>query len=226
MMRSSQQVSNMLNIILLGPPASGKGSNAKEISKYYKIPHISTGDMFREAIKAKTELGVLAKSYIDKGLLVPDEVTIGLVKERIKAKDCTKGFLLDGFPRTLGQAEAMTKIGKELKKEITHVIELTSPEDLLVWRICGRRVCPNCGTPYHIHTTKPKKEGICDKCGSALIQRKDDNEETFRARLGEYHKQTEPLIGYYTKLGLLHKIDGSTLVEDSIRDIKQVLGER
>ena len=152
----------MLSIILMGPPGAGKGTNAKRIANEYKIPHISTGDMFREAIKNKTPLGELASSYINKGLLVPDEVTIGLVKERLSAPDCEKGFLLDGFPRNIAQAEALSKIGEEIKKPINYVINLVVDESILIDRISGRRVCKTCGAPFHIKTKKSLKEGVCD----------------------------------------------------------------
>ena len=215
----------MRNIILLGPPGAGKGTNAKTIATYYKIPHISTGDMFREAITNQTELGTLAKSYMDQGLLVPDEVTISLVKERLAKADCANGFLLDGFPRTLVQAEALTKIGEEIGRGIRNVLDIEVPEEILISRITGRRVCSKCGAPYHIETLKPKVEGVCDRCGGTLVQRKDDNKETLEARLNEYHQQTEPLIGYYSKLGLLTEVDGNKALDDIFNDIKQILGE-
>lgn len=215
----------MLNIILMGPPGAGKGTNAKRISASYKLPHISTGDMFREAIKNQTELGMLAKSYMDKGLLVPDEVTIGLVKERLAKDDCKVGFLLDGFPRTIPQAEALTKIGEELARPITHVLNIVVPESVLVDRICGRRVCKTCGAPYHVTNLKPKIDGICDLCGGNLVQRADDNEETLKSRLNEYHHQTEPLIKYYSNFNLVHDLDGTKSLDSISEDIKSILGE-
>ncbi len=215
----------MLNIILMGPPGAGKGTNAKRISASYKLPHISTGDMFREAIKNQTELGMLAKSYMDKGLLVPDEVTIGLVKERLAKDDCKVGFLLDGFPRTIPQAEALTKIGEELARPITHVLNIVVPESVLVDRICGRRVCKTCGAPYHVTNLKPKVDGICDLCGGNLVQRADDNEETLKSRLNEYHHQTEPLIKYYSNFNLVHDLDGTKSLDSISEDIKSILGE-
>ena len=199
----------MKNIILMGPPGAGKGTNAKRIASHYGIPHISTGDMFREAIKNKTPLGELANKYISQGLLVPDDVTIGLVKERISLDDCKNGFLLDGFPRSLPQAEALTSIGEEISRPIKYVINIVVPESILVDRISGRRVCKTCGAPYHIRNMKPKVEGICDLCGGELVQRKDDNEETLKARLHEYHKMTEPLISYYKNLGVVYDVDGT-----------------
>ena len=213
----------MLSIILMGPPGAGKGTNAKRIANEYKIPHSSTGDMFREAIKNKTPLGELASSYINKGLLVPDEVTIGLVKERLSAPDCEKGFLLDGFPRNIAQAEALSKIGEEIKKPINYVINLVVDESILIDRISGRRVCKTCGAPFHIKTKKSLKEGVCDLCGGELYQRKDDNEETLKSRLSEYHLQTEPLIEYYKSLNVLHNVNGSQDLDVLFNEIKSIL---
>ena len=207
----------------MGPPGAGKGTNAKRIATFYKIPHISTGDMFREAIKNKTSLGELASSYMSKGLLVPDEVTIGLVKERLSRDDCKDGYLLDGFPRTLVQAEALTKLSEEIGRPVTNVINIVVSEDILVDRICGRRVCKVCGAPYHVRNMKPKVDGVCDLCGGELVQRKDDNEETLKSRLAEYHKMTEPLIEYYTKLGVVSDIDGTKDLDVLFEDIKAIL---
>ena len=215
----------MKNIILMGPPGAGKGTNAKRIAAFYRIPHVSTGDMFREAIKNKTPLGELANSYISKGLLVPDDVTIGLVKERLSQEDCKNGYLLDGFPRTIEQAKALTELSREINRPITNVINIVVPESILVDRISGRRVCKKCGAPYHVKTLKPKVEGICDLCGSELIQRKDDNEETLVARLSEYHKMTEPLIAYYKDFNITSDVDGDKSIEDTFNDIKKILGE-
>lgn len=212
-------------IILLGAPGAGKGTNAKRITKVYKIPHISTGDMFREALKNETELGKLAKSYMDKGLLVPDEVTISLVKERLAKDDCKDGFLLDGFPRTLAQASALEKIGEEISRPINFVIDIFVSEDILKDRITGRRVCRVCGAPYHIKNLKPKKEGVCDLCGGELIQRKDDNLEALETRLKEYHSQTEPLINYYDKKHILYTIDGSKDLDLVMVDVKKILSK-
>ena len=207
----------------MGPPGAGKGTNAKRIASFYKIPHISTGDMFREAIKNKTSLGELANSYMSKGLLVPDEVTIGLVKERLSRDDCKDGYLLDGFPRTMVQAEALTELSNEIGRPITNVLNIVVPESILIDRICGRRVCKVCGAPYHVRNMKPKVEGVCDLCGGELVQRKDDNEETLKSRLSEYHKQTEPLIAYYTKLGVVADIDGTKDLNLLLDDIKAIL---
>lgn len=211
------------SIILLGAPGAGKGTNAKRITKEFNIPHISTGDMFREAIKNHTKLGEEASSYMQKGLLVPDSITIGLVRERLSKDDCKNGFLLDGFPRNVSQAEALSEIGKDLNRPINYVIDINVPESVLKDRICGRRVCKVCGAPYHITNMKSKVEGVCDLCGGELIQRKDDNEEALKVRLSEYHKQTEPLIEYYSDV--LHTIDGTKNLDDLLKEIKDILGE-
>ena len=179
--------------------------------------------MFREAIKNKTSLGELANSYMSKGLLVPDEVTIGLVKERLSRDDCKDGYLLDGFPRTMVQAEALTELSNEIGRPITNVLNIVVPESILIDRICGRRVCKVCGAPYHVRNMKPKVDGVCDLCGGELVQRKDDNEETLKSRLSEYHKQTEPLIAYYTKLGVVADIDGTKDLDLLLDDIKAIL---
>ena len=195
------------NIILMGPPGAGKGTLAKQLMSAYDLVHISTGDMFREAIKAGTELGKLAKSYIDHGDLVPDEVTIGIVKERLGQDDCEKGFLLDGFPRTLPQAEALKELSREVNRPIEVVVNLDCDNAELIRRISGRRVCKTCGAPYHVVTLKPKVEGVCDLCGGPLYQRADDNEEALKVRLEHYVQDTKPLLDFYAKEGLLKSFD-------------------
>ena len=209
----------MLNIILMGPPGAGKGTQAKKIIAAYGIPHISTGDMFREAIAAKTPTGELAASYINKGMLVPDEVTIALVKERLSKDDCAKGFLLNGFPRTIPQAEALEKLTKEINRPISAVINITAEKDVLVKRITGRRVCKSCGAPFHIETLKPKVEGVCDYCGGELMQRKDDTLESLAVRLDAYEHQTLPLVKFYADRNLLHDIDGLIGLENVFKII-------
>ena len=213
----------MLNIILMGPPGAGKGTQAKILIAKYDIPHISTGDMFREAIKEGTPLGKLAASYINDGHLVPDDVTIGLVKERLSMDDCANGYILDGFPRTLVQAEALKKLTEEINRPITAVLNIDAPKDLLVERISGRRVCKTCGAPYHIVNRKPKVEGVCDNCGGELYQRKDDNIDALNTRLDIYNKDTAPILDYYAKEGLLYTFDGTIGAEKLIQEINALL---
>ena len=213
-----------MNIILMGPPGAGKGTQSEKILSYCDIPHISTGDMFREAIKNQTELGKLAQSYTNAGKLVPDEVTIALVKERLSRDDCKNGYLLDGFPRTLVQADALKKLTKEINRELTSVINLDVDESKLIERIISRRVCPSCGASYNINTKKPSKEGICDSCGHELIQRKDDTKESFVTRLNAYNNQTKPLIEYYNANGLLKSVNGLNDIDVVFADIEKILG--
>lgn len=213
-----------MKLIIMGPPGAGKGTQAALIKKEYAIPHISTGDMFREAIKNATKLGVEAKSYIDKGMLVPDSVTIGLVKERLSCEDCKEGFLLDGFPRTIAQAEALDVILKELNMKLDAVINIAVDSEVLVDRIVGRRVCKNCGAGYHITNLKPKKDGVCDVCGSELIQRKDDTKETVVTRLDVYTNQTKPLLDYYNNQKLVKEVNGLGDIDVIFNQIKKLLG--
>ena len=212
-----------MRIILMGPPGAGKGTQAALIKDAYKIPHISTGDMFREAMKNQTELGILAKSYIDRGELVPDSVTVALVKERLSQKDCLKGFILDVFPRTVYQAEQLELILNELNMPLDASLNVDVDLNLLVDRIIGRRVCPKCGAGYHVETLKPRVEGVCDKCGSALIQRKDDTYETVTNRLRVYTEQTKPLIDFYNNKGIVKEVDGARAIEDVFKDIQKLL---
>jgi len=212
-----------INMIIMGPPGAGKGTQAKMIIAEYGIPHISTGDMFREAMEEGTPLGLLAKKYINDGHLVPDDVTIGLVKERLSKDDCANGFLLDGFPRTIPQAEALEKLTKEINREVNIVISIDTPKEELIRRICGRLVCKNCGAPYHIEKRKPKVAGVCDICGGELVQRPDDNCEALEVRLVHYDKQTKPLLEFYEKKGLLHTLDGMKGVDALMIDIDLLL---
>lgn len=208
----------------MGPPGAGKGTQAAFIKEYYNIPHISTGDMFREAMRNETKVGIEAKKYIDKGMLVPDSVTNALVKERLSQADCKKGFLLDGFPRNIPQAEALDQIFKDLNIKLDAVINIDVDFSVLVDRVVGRRVCPKCGASYHITNLKPKKDGICDVCGSELIQRKDDTEETIKTRLDVYSNQTKPLLDYYKKQNLVKTINGVGDVNAIFEDIKNSVG--
>jgi adenylate kinase len=196
----------MTGIILLGPPGAGKGTQAKKLTEEFGIPQISTGDMLREAVKKGTELGRKAKAFMDSGGLVPDEVVIGIVKERLAADDCGKGFILDGFPRTIPQAAALDRVAQDLGKEIRFVLSLEVDPDELMERLCGRRTCTGCGAMYHIKFHVPKEDGKCDKCGTALIQRDDDKEETIRKRLENYNKATAPLLDYYKATGKIRSV--------------------
>lgn len=197
-----------MNLILLGPPGAGKGTQAQRMVDRYHIPQISTGDILRAAVKENTPLGMKAKGFMDQGQLVPDEVVIGIIEERLKAKDCDPGFILDGFPRTIPQAEALQLILTKIGKKIDHVINIEVDPEELVRRLTGRRTCKNCGAMFHIFFQAPKKEGICDRCGGMLYQRADDKEETIRIRLKEYEKQTAPLIQYYQGKKTLRSIQG------------------
>ncbi|HFC98063.1 MAG TPA: adenylate kinase [Thermosulfurimonas dismutans] len=213
-----------MNIVFLGPPGAGKGTQAKRISEKYGIPQISTGDMFREHLSKGTELGKKAKEYMDKGQLVPDEIVLGMVEERLKQPDCEKGFILDGFPRTVPQAEALDEMLAKWGKKIDFAIAIEVPDEELVKRLTGRRTCKNCGMMYHIIFKPPKVEGKCDACGGELYQRADDNEETVRNRLKVYHESTAPLIEYYEKKGVLHRIDGTGSIDEIFERIVKILG--
>ncbi|EHJ08982.1 adenylate kinase [Staphylococcus simiae] len=212
-----------MNIILMGLPGAGKGTQASEIVKKFPIPHISTGDMFRKAIKDETELGKEAKSYMDRGELVPDEVTVGIVKERISEDDAKKGFLLDGFPRTIEQAEALNNIMSELDRNIDAVINIEVPEEELMNRLTGRRICEECGTTYHLVFNPPKVDGICDIDGGKLYQREDDNPETVSNRLSVNIKQSKPILEFYNEKGVLKNIDGSKDISEVTKDVIDIL---
>jgi adenylate kinase len=212
-----------MNIVFLGPPGAGKGTQAKILIERYGIPQISTGDMLREHRAKGTELGKKAQEYMDKGQLVPDEIILGMVKERLSQPDCQKGFILDGFPRTVAQAEALDKLLSEMGKKLDFALALIVPDDLLVERLTGRRTCKNCGMMYHIKYKPPKVEGKCDVCGGELYQRPDDNEETVRNRLKVYHEQTAPLIEYYKNKGILREIDGSKSIEEITQQLISIL---
>lgn len=214
-----------MNLILLGPPGAGKGTQAAKIIEKYNIPHISTGDIFRENIKNGTELGKKAQEYMNKGQLVPDELVVEIATDRLDKDDCKDGFLLDGFPRTVFQAEELDKYLASKGKKVDHVLDIEVDRAELMTRLTGRRVCSKCGASYHIINIPPKKEGVCDVCGGELIQRKDDNEETAANRIEVYNKETKPLVDYYEKAGNISHIDGTTGLESVFNDIVGVLGE-
>lgn len=213
-----------MNLILMGLPGAGKGTQAEKIVEKYNIPHISTGDMFRLAIKEGTALGKEAKSFMDKGELVPDEVTIGIVRERLSKDDCQKGFLLDGFPRTIAQAEALENLLKDMNESLDYVLHIDVPTDQLVERLTGRRVCPTCGATYHVIYNPPKVEGKCDKDGSELIQREDDQPDTVRKRLDVNIEQTQPMLDFYKEKGYLVTIEGDQDINQVFKDIDEKLG--
>lgn len=202
-----------MKLILLGAPGAGKGTQAEKICEKYNIPSISTGNIIRAALKNGTEMGLKAKSYMDAGQLVPDDVVIGIIKDRLKEKDCQSGFILDGFPRTIPQAQALVDMGVDIDK----VIDIEVPDEAITARLSGRRVCSKCANSYHVLYKKPKVEGVCDACGGELIQRKDDAPETVQARLVEYHEMTEPLKGFYENLGKLKVVEGQEDVADTTK---------
>ena len=213
-----------MKLLIMGRPGAGKGTQAVNIKEYFGIPHISTGDMFRAAIKNQTKLGVTAKGYMDKGQLVPDEVTIGIVQERLLEDDCKKGFLLDGFPRTIAQAEALETFLKANGIVLDAVLDVNVPAEILVRRMVGRRVCKGCGATFHVEFNAPKQEGICDVCGTPLIQRADDTYETANSRLEVYDNNTAPLLDFYNTRGLLKTVNGDQALDKVFEDIKNVLG--
>lgn len=214
-----------MNIVLMGPPDAGKGTQADVMARNLFVPHISTGDIFRANIKAGTELGQLANQYISKGDLVPDEVTLAMIKDRLAEDDCAKGFILDGLPRTIGQADALEAILAEQGKQLDKVVNIDVPEELLIARLCGRRVCRNCSQTYHLENNPPTEAGRCDECGGELYQRADDSEETIKNRLEVYRAQSEPLIAYYEQKGLLLSINGNQTINNVLMDIGKGLGQ-
>ena len=214
-----------MKIVMLGGPGAGKGTQAKIIAQKYNIPHISTGDIFRANIKEGTELGKKAKTYMDAGGLVPDELVVDLVADRLTWDDTKDGFVLDGFPRTIPQAEALTKALADMSTALNVAIDIEVPDQVIIDRMGGRRACVSCGATYHIVNIPPKKEGICDKCGSELILRDDDKPETVKHRLDVYHEQTQPLIDYYKKMGTLKEVDGTVLMDEVFAQIAAILGE-
>lgn len=214
-----------MKVVMLGAPGAGKGTQAKKIAAKYNIPHISTGDIFRANIKNGTELGKKAKTYMDQGLLVPDELVVDLVVDRVNQEDCADGYVLDGFPRTIPQAEALTKALASQGQKLDYAIDVDVPDENIVHRMSGRRACVGCGATYHLEYAPTKKEGICDVCGGELILRDDDKPETVEKRLGVYHEQTQPLIDYYTNAGILKRVDGTVDIEEVFQAVVQILGE-
>ncbi|MBS4206338.1 adenylate kinase [Lederbergia citrea] len=212
-----------MNLVLMGLPGAGKGTQADKIVEKYGIPHISTGDMFRAAMKDGTELGLKAKSFMDKGELVPDEVTIGIVRERLSKDDCAQGFLLDGFPRTVAQAEALENILADMGKKIDYVVNIEVDQSILMDRLTGRRICKSCGATYHLVFNPPTESGVCDRCGGELYQRPDDNEETVQNRLEVNMKQTQPLLDFYHGKGYLKNINGQRHIDEVFLNIDSLL---
>ena len=213
-----------MKIIMLGAPGAGKGTQAKMIAEKYSVPHVSTGDIFRANIKNGTELGKEAKKYMDQGLLVPDELTVKILLDRVAQDDCKNGYVLDGFPRTIPQAQVLDKALSELDDAIGYAINVDVPDENIIRRMGGRRACLTCGATYHVEHIPPKKEGICDACGSELVLRDDDKPETVKNRLDVYHKQTQPLIDFYEAKGILKSVDGTVPMEDVFAAITEILG--
>ncbi|MGN0366306.1 MAG: adenylate kinase [Suilimivivens sp.] len=213
-----------MKIIMLGAPGAGKGTQAKMIAEKYSVPHISTGDIFRANIKNGTELGMEAKKYMDQGLLVPDELTVKILLDRVAQDDCKNGYVLDGFPRTIPQAEVLDKALAEINDQIDFAINVDVPDENIIRRMGGRRACLSCGATYHIEHIPPKKEGICDTCGKDLVLRDDDKPETVKNRLDVYHKQTQPLIDFYEAKGILKSVDGTVDMKDVFAAIVAILG--
>ena len=214
-----------MKIIMLGAPGAGKGTQAKKIAEKYQIPHISTGDIFRANIKGGTELGMKAKTFMDQGMLVPDEITIGMLMDRIGQEDCINGYVLDGFPRTITQAESLTKALAERGEKVDYAINVDVPDENIINRMSGRRACLGCGATYHITFNPPVKEGICDTCGQELVLRDDDKPETVKKRLDVYHQQTQPLIDYYKNAEVLAEVDGTQPMDAVFQGIVEILGE-
>lgn len=213
-----------MKMIMLGAPGAGKGTQAKQIADKYSIPHISTGDIFRANLKEGTELGKKAKEYMDQGLLVPDELTCDLVMDRISQEDCKNGFVLDGFPRTIPQAEALDAALSKIGQKMDYAIDVDVPDDNIINRMSGRRACLNCGATYHIVSIPTKVEGVCDRCGNQVVLRDDDQPETVKKRLEVYHAQTQPLIDYYKKQDILKTVDGTQPMEQVFDAIVEILG--
>ncbi len=213
-----------MKIIMLGAPGAGKGTQAKQIAEKYGIPHISTGDIFRANIKEQTALGMEAKQYMDQGKLVPDELTVKILLDRVAKEDCKAGYVLDGFPRTIPQAEVLDKAVAELNEKIDFAININIPDENIINRMSGRRACLQCGATYHVVNIPPKAEGVCDVCGGGLVFRDDDQPETVKSRLAVYHEQTQPLIDYYNKKGILKEVDGTKDRSVTFAEIVQILG--
>lgn len=213
-----------MRLIIMGPPGAGKGTQAARIVKKYGIPHISTGDIFRQNLKERTPLGLKAKEYMDKGLLVPDEVVVAIVEDRLKKEDCQKGFLLDGFPRTVPQADSLDGVLEKMNVKLDKAININVDKGVLIERAVGRRMCKECGATYHVKFNPPKQQDICDLCGGKLIQREDDREETVTKRIEVYLQQTQPLIQYYRDKGLLVEINGEQGIDEVFQDITRAIG--